>query len=86
MSITGEFEPSPTDWVREQVDKISETGDTGSVSIMGRRVVMLTMRGGKTGVRRGIGMTGRVHHRRVRRRPSRLRACIRGGAGLTLAT
>lgn len=45
MTIQGEYVPSPTAWVREQVEKIEETGTTRSVSVMDREVVLLTMLG-----------------------------------------
>jgi deazaflavin-dependent oxidoreductase (nitroreductase family) len=45
MTITGEYVPSTSDWVRDQVEKIEETGTTRSVHIMDRPVVMLTMLG-----------------------------------------
>ena len=61
MSITGEYEPSPTDWVRQQVDKIAETGDTRSVDIRGRAVVLLSMIGGKSGKVRKVPLM-RVEH------------------------
>ena len=44
-TIQGEYVPSPTKWVRDQVETIEETGTTRSVSIMDRPVVMLTMLG-----------------------------------------
>lgn len=53
--------PSPSDWVREQVSTIDETGDTRSVSVMDRPVVMLTMRGRKTGAIRKVPLM-RVEH------------------------
>ena len=61
MSISGDYEPSPTDWVRQQVDKIAETGDTGSVDIRGRAVVLLSMIGGKSGKLRKVPLM-RVEH------------------------
>lgn len=61
MSITGDYEPSPTEWVRNQVDKIAETGDTGSVDIRGRSVVLLSMVGGKSGKLRKVPLM-RVEH------------------------
>lgn len=61
MSITGDYEPSPTDWVRNQVDKIAETGDTRSVDIRGRSVVLLSMVGGKSGKLRKVPLM-RVEH------------------------
>ena len=53
--------PSPSDWVREQVEKIEETGTTRSVGIMDRPVVLLTMRGRKTGAIRKVPLM-RVEH------------------------
>lgn len=53
--------PSPSDWVREQVEKIDATGDTRSVSVMDRPVVMLTMRGRTTGALRKVPLM-RVEH------------------------
>ncbi len=44
-----DYVPSPTGWVREQVDKILATGDTGAVQILDRPVVLLTMTGARTG-------------------------------------
>lgn len=52
MTITGEYVPSPSDWVRKQVDTITETGTTESVDIQGRRVVLLTMNGVTGSVRK----------------------------------
>ena len=50
MSATPEdYVPSPTDWVRDQVEKILRAGDTGVVHILHRPVVLLTMRGARTG-------------------------------------
>lgn len=40
---------SPTDWVQNQTKKILETGTTESVEILGSPVVLLTLRGAKTG-------------------------------------
>lgn len=45
MTITGEYVPSTSDWVRDQVETIQRTGTTRSVQIMDRPVVMLTMLG-----------------------------------------
>lgn len=56
-----DYIPSPSDWVRQQVEKIEETGDTRSVHIMNLPVVMLTMRGAKTGGIRKVPLM-RVEH------------------------
>jgi len=56
--------PSPSGWVRKQVEKIEATGDTRSVDIMGLPVVLLTMRGAKTGGIRKVPLM-RVEHEGV---------------------
>ncbi len=61
MSITGDYEPSPTQWVREQVDTIERSGDTRSVGVMGRQVVLLTMLGARSGKVRKVPLM-RVEH------------------------
>lgn len=48
-STPKDYVPSPTDWVRDQVEKILQAGDTGVAHIMDRPVVLLTMRGARTG-------------------------------------
>ena len=47
--------------MRKQVEKIEETGDTRSVHVQNRPVVMLTMRGEKTGGIRKVPLM-RVEH------------------------
>ena len=59
--IHGEYVPSPSGWVREQVEAIEAAGDTRAVSIMNRPVVMLTMRGRKSGAVRKVPLM-RVEH------------------------
>ena len=59
-----EYVPSPSTWVREQVEKIEATGTTRSVSVMDRPVVMLTMRGARTGAIRKVPLM-RVEHEGV---------------------
>ena len=61
MTLDGEFEPSPTQWVRDQVDEIARTGDTRSVSVQDRPVVLLTMRGVSSGKIRKVPLM-RVEH------------------------
>ena len=56
-----EYLPSPSGWVRRQVETIEATGDTRSVHIMNRPVVLLTMRGAKTGGIRKVPLM-RVEH------------------------
>ena len=61
MALTGELELSPTGWVRTQTEKIFETGTTDSVDIKGRPVVLVTMRGVKSGKLRKVPLM-RVEH------------------------
>lgn len=61
MPLEGEYEISPTGWVREQTEKIFETGTTESVGIKGMAVVLLTTRGAKTGKLRKVPLM-RVEH------------------------
>jgi F420H(2)-dependent quinone reductase len=61
MPLEGEYEISPTGWVREQTEKIFETGTTESVGINGMSVVLLTTRGVKTGKLRKVPLM-RVEH------------------------
>ena len=56
-----DFIPSPTGWVRKQVETIEATGDTRSVHVQHRPVVLLTMRGAKTGGIRKVPLM-RVEH------------------------
>ncbi len=49
MPLVGEVALSPSDWVRGQTEKIFETGTTESVDIGGRPVVLLTIRGRRSG-------------------------------------
>ena len=60
MSDT-DYIPSPSGWVRDQVEKIEATGDTRSVHVLNRPVVMLTMVGAKTGGIRKVPLM-RVEH------------------------
>lgn len=61
MALTGEYEPSSSGWVRDQVERIEATGDTRSVDIMGMAVVLLTMRGAQSGKVRKVPLM-RVEH------------------------
>ena len=40
---------SPTEWVRDQTAKILETGTTEGVKVLNRPIVLLTVRGAKSG-------------------------------------
>jgi deazaflavin-dependent oxidoreductase (nitroreductase family) len=61
MALDSQVELSPQDWVREQTEKILESGTTSSVDIIGRPVVLVTMRGAKSGKLRYVPLM-RVEH------------------------
>ncbi|MGB3763936.1 MAG: nitroreductase family deazaflavin-dependent oxidoreductase [Ornithinimicrobium sp.] len=57
-----EYAPPATQWVREQLEQIDAAGgDTAAVSIQGRRVMVLTMCGRKSGKLRRVPLM-RVEH------------------------
>ena len=49
MPIKGEYEPSPTDWVRKQVELIESSDGTEGMTMRGMPVILLTTRGAKSG-------------------------------------
>ncbi|WP_132207569.1 nitroreductase family deazaflavin-dependent oxidoreductase [Kribbella steppae] len=63
-SNSDDYAPSPTGWVRNQVEKVEAAGTTGAVDIMGMPVVLLTMRGAKSGKLRKVPLM-RVEHNGV---------------------
>ncbi|GAC69728.1 nitroreductase family deazaflavin-dependent oxidoreductase [Gordonia soli] len=52
MSESAEL--SPTDWVREQTEKILATGTTDGVKVLGRPIVLFTTVGAKSGKKRYV--------------------------------
>jgi F420H(2)-dependent quinone reductase len=49
MPLSGEYEASPWDWVRDHADKITESGSTDGVDMQGKPIILLTTIGAKTG-------------------------------------
>ncbi|AZS83376.1 nitroreductase family deazaflavin-dependent oxidoreductase [Streptomyces griseoviridis] len=51
MPLEGEYEPSPQQWVREQVELYESSGGTRGTTLMdtGLPVILLTTRGAKSG-------------------------------------
>ena len=49
MPLDGEREISPEGWVRDQTEKILETGTTEGVEVFDRPIVLVTIRGAKSG-------------------------------------
>ncbi|TCC26699.1 nitroreductase family deazaflavin-dependent oxidoreductase [Kribbella speibonae] len=60
-NVDDEYAPSTAGWVRDQVEKVTAAGTTDAVDIMGMRVVLLTMRGAKSGKIRKVPLM-RVEH------------------------
>jgi deazaflavin-dependent oxidoreductase (nitroreductase family) len=49
MPLSGEYEPSPTDWVRDHAAKIMESGSTDGTDMKGKPLILLTTIGAKSG-------------------------------------
>jgi len=61
MAIDGEYVPSPSEWVRDQVEKYEGSGGTEGTSLQGQPVVIVTNKGAKTGAARKTPLM-RVEH------------------------
>jgi deazaflavin-dependent oxidoreductase (nitroreductase family) len=61
MPIDGEYEPSAWNWVAKQVDQIESSGGTEGLTLQGKPVVVVTMRGRKSGMVRKAALM-RVEH------------------------
>ncbi|VTR78778.1 nitroreductase family deazaflavin-dependent oxidoreductase [Cellulomonas hominis] len=64
MPITGEYEPSTSEWSRQQVERIESSGGTKGTTLRGMPVVVVTMLGAKSGKVRKIPVM-RVEHEGV---------------------
>lgn len=49
MPLEGEYEPSPEQWVRDQVEQYESSGGTEGTAMRGMPVIVLTTRGAKSG-------------------------------------
>jgi F420H(2)-dependent quinone reductase len=49
MALSGERETSPEGWVRDQTEKILSAGTTDGVQVLDRPIVLVTVRGAKSG-------------------------------------
>lgn len=65
---------SPTEWVRDQTEKILATGTTDAVGIGGRKVVLFTTTGAKSGKKRYVPLM------RVEQNGSYAMVASKGGA------
>lgn len=54
VNMADQVELSPTDWVREQTERILKQGTTDGVEVFDRPVVLLTITGAKTGKQRYV--------------------------------
>ncbi|MGI4896651.1 MAG: nitroreductase family deazaflavin-dependent oxidoreductase [Janthinobacterium lividum] len=61
MPLTGEYEPSPEAWVREQVEKYEASGGAEAGDLRGMPVIVLTTKGAKSGKLRKQALM-RVEH------------------------
>jgi deazaflavin-dependent oxidoreductase (nitroreductase family) len=63
MAIDGEYMPSPSDWVRKQVEEYERSGGTSGTTLLdtGMPVVVVTNKGAKTGAVRKTPLM-RVEH------------------------
>ncbi len=64
MPLTGEYEPSTSDWAREQAELIEATGGAQGADFRGMGVIVLTTVGAKTGKLRKTALM-RVEHEGV---------------------
>ena len=61
MPIEGDYEPSAWDWVAKQVDQYETSGGTEGLTLQGKPVVVVTMRGRTSGKVRKAALM-RVEH------------------------
>lgn len=61
MPLKGEYEPSPTQWVRDQVELYESSGGTQGTTMRDMPVVVLTTRGARSGKIRKSALM-RVEH------------------------
>ncbi|WP_053205149.1 nitroreductase family deazaflavin-dependent oxidoreductase [Jiangella muralis] len=61
MPLTGEYEPSTSDWARKQAEQYEQSGGTTATTLRGKPVIILTSVGAKTGKLRKTALM-RVEH------------------------
>ncbi|BBY15582.1 nitroreductase family deazaflavin-dependent oxidoreductase [Mycolicibacterium litorale] len=61
MPLIGEYEPSSSDWAREQAEKFMESGGTEATELNGKPIILLTTVGAKSGKLRKTPLM-RVEH------------------------
>ena len=61
MPLSGEYAPSTSDWARENAEKYMESGGTEGTELQGKRVILLSTIGAKSGKLRKTPLM-RVEH------------------------
>jgi deazaflavin-dependent oxidoreductase (nitroreductase family) len=61
MPLSGEYEPSPSDWAREQADKFEASNGAEAAELRGKPIILLTSVGAKSGKLRKTPLM-RVEH------------------------
>ena len=61
MSLTGDYEPSPSDWARDQVERFQASGGAEANTMRGMPIVVVTSAGAKSGKLRKMPLM-RVEH------------------------
>ncbi|WP_043722897.1 nitroreductase family deazaflavin-dependent oxidoreductase [Nocardia asiatica] len=61
MPLTGEYEPSTSDWAREQAEEYENSGGTQATTLKGKPIILLTTKGAKSGKLRKTPLM-RVEH------------------------
>ena len=61
MPLTGEYEPSTSDWAREQAERFEASGGTEATTLRGMPIVVVTSVGAKSGKLRKTALM-RVEH------------------------
>ncbi|WP_454199080.1 nitroreductase family deazaflavin-dependent oxidoreductase [Nocardia sp. Marseille-Q1738] len=61
MPLTGEYEPSTSDWARQQAESYENSGGTKATTLQGKPVVLMTSKGAKSGKLRKTPLM-RVEH------------------------
>lgn len=61
MPLQGEYAPGAFDWAREQVEEYESSGGTKGTALRGMPVVIMTMKGARTGKLRKVPVM-RVEH------------------------
>ena len=62
MSLNGEYAPSPSQWVRDQVELYEGSGGASGTTMRGMPVIILTSRGVRSGKLRKVPLMRVEHH------------------------